>query len=65
MSLLIASLPYFIVALFIMVFLESITFLKWTWKPPPSYVRFIAGILWPIWILAAILYGFFGGKITE
>jgi hypothetical protein len=50
------------VAVFLIVFLEEVSVLKWTWKDPPSYIRVPVGILWPIWGLLMILSSIFGSK---
>ena len=60
MTLVTASIPYLVVSLVIIVGLDKVSILKWTWEPPPSYIRIPVGLLWPIWVLLLLVYAALG-----
>ena len=59
MSLLVASIPYAIIAIAWGVFMVKISLLKWKWDRPPVQVRMIVGALWPVWVTAILLCAVF------
>ena len=61
----ILSIPYFFASLIIIFGFDTISIWKWTWSPPPSYIRVPVGLLWPIWVSAILIYTLLGKMTYE
>lgn len=56
----VAFVPYLIVCVVLMVGLEKVSIFRWTWEPPPLYIRIPVAILWPLYVLIILVYAALG-----